>query len=115
MEWFILDLESHVQQKLRAWLRLASVALDKYFSSHYEDVYIGSLRFDFLTNDYQNFIFPNFCVKSNLFLYRDIVLANSSHRIVDPEKDPNRIPFESFINEEWSDIEAEINFRHRMI
>jgi len=109
-QYLSIELDPKTAHGLYTFTRNAGILLDKYFSNHYSGIYIGRLRFDFLTADKKSFVIPNFMLETNLFLYRNIVDANSSHNIEEPLFDLKRLPIEEFVEDEWEDIVLEKEF-----
>lgn len=110
LELFGSDLDYPVESHLKGWGRSAASTLVSYFKEHYDNLYIGILRFDLLTKDKQNFIIPNFRFETNIFLYNSIADANASHTKFDMclryhkiFEDPKSVPYEKFVEEKMED------------
>lgn len=96
-----LHLSFDIQKHLRSWGRNAANTLSLYFLER-DCYYLGKVRIDLITKDKENFCIPNLYLNTNIFLYENIVQANSSHNI-DDDNDPLRIPIEKYVNEKIED------------
>ena len=96
-----LGLSFEIQKHLRAWGRNAANTLSIYFLER-DCYYLGKMRIDLITEDKENFCIPNLYLNTNIFLYENIVQANSSHN-KDDDDDPLRIPIEKYVNEKMED------------
>ena len=103
------NLPSEVRASFRNFARIASKTLCSYFSKR-DSLYVGKLRFDLLPDDKEwQYAIPNLVLSDNIWLYRSIAAANSSHN-KDGIYDTERVPYEDYINSRLEDYVAEQQF-----
>lgn len=106
---FGVNLPHEVTASFRAFGRTAAKILYTYFLER-NSLYVGKIRLDVIpVDDNGNFVIPNLVLSDNIFLYKSILDANSSHARYN-EHDTKRIDYGEYVKSRIEDLIAEKEF-----
>lgn len=107
------NLDYEIRASLKHFGRLAAKVVIDYFGSR-NSLYVGKIRFDLIpTGEYGHYIIPNLVLSDNIFIYKTIIDANSSHNRYD-ENDVYRIPYEEYVQSRIEDYVALAEHKERL-
>lgn len=106
-------LDYQIRSALKHFARLATKVIIDYFGSK-NSLYVGKIRFDLIpTEEYGHYVVPNLLLSDNIYLYKSVLDANSSHYKYD-ESDVYRIPYEEYVQSRIEDCAALIEHSERL-
>ena len=108
------SLDYEIRASLKHFGRLAAKVLIDYFSNKHS-LYVGKIRFDLIpTEEYGYYVIPNLILSDNIYLYKTILEANSSHHKYTVEDDVYRIPYEEYVQSRIEDCAALFEHSERL-